>query len=430
MSKPLISIRARETKGLVMLAAAIIAALGLSWCGVRWQLGSMLAELTSATDPKVKSISSAAKNLSPADPLAAWLEASSNRDLSDPETMEPAMRSFQDVVRLSPNDYRWWIELGRIEEQSERLDVAELAFRRATALAPAYAFPRWQFGNFLLRRGRADEAFEELRHSTVNNQSYREQVFSLAWDYFDHDPAKVEMLVSDSPDVRVSLAFFYAARGQAADSLRIWNTLSDQQKAENPEIAKIIAQSLTEKKFFRQGLEFSRQVGIDPDAQFGSVTNGGFEKALGSPQDNYFGWNVERGDRQLDIATDSSVKHQGNRSLRMNFRTYVTPQLGNPWQNVAVEPGNAYTLHFWARTENLKSAGMPQVEVLDTADYRLLAASPVVSTGTNDWQEFSIGFSVPETSDGVVVRVGRAYCGDACPVVGLLWLDDFVLSKK
>ena len=430
MSKPLITISARDTKGLITLAAVVVVALGLSWCGVRWQLGSMMAELTAVNDPNVKSIASTAQDLSPADPLALWLNASSNRDLFRSETIEPSIRGFEEVVRRSPNDYRWWIELGRIREQADRPESAELAFRQATALAPAYAFARWQFGNFLLRQGRPDEAFEELRRSTENNQTYREQVFSLAWDYFDHDPQKVEMLVSDSPDVRVSLAFFYAARARAVDSLRIWNTLSDEQKAENPQIAKIIAQSLTEKKFFRQGLEFSRQVGIDPEAQIGSVTNGGFEKALGPPEDNYYGWNVERGDRQLDIATDASVKHQGNRSLRMNFRTYVNAQLANPWQNVAVEPGNNYTLHFWARTENLRSAGMPQIEVLESTDYRLLAASPAISTGSDDWQEFSVGFHVPEDSDGVVVRVGRAFCGEACPIVGSLWLDDFALVKK
>ena len=430
MSDPLINISTRDIKGRVILAAAVIVALGLAWFGIRWQLGSMLAELTSTSDPKARSVASAARNLSPADPLAAWLGASSNRDLFAAEAIDPSIRRFEDVVRLSPNDYRWWIELGRIDEQAERFESAEVAFRQATLLAPSYAFPRWQLGNFLLRQGRSDEAFDELRRSTEKNQTYREQVFSLAWDYFDHDPAKVEMLAADSPDVRVNLALFYAARSQAADSLRMWNTLTDEQKAENPQIAKIIAQALTEKKFFRQGLEFSRQVGIDPEAQAEAVTNGGFEKPLGSAEASHYGWNVERSERQLDVSTDSSVKHQGNRSLRMNFRTYVKAQLGNPWQNIAVEPGRNYSLHFWARTENLRSAGMPLLEVVDVNDYRLITASPALSTGTNDWQEFSMDFRAPENSDGVIIRVGRAYCGDACPIVGLLWLDDFVLTKK
>jgi hypothetical protein len=206
--------------------------------------------------------------------------------------------------------------------------------------------------------------------------------------------------------------------------------LTDEQKAENPQTARTIAQAFTEKKFFRQGIEFSRQVGIDPDAQAGAVTNGGFEKPLGIPEDNYYGWNVERADRQLDIASDSSVKHQGNRSLKINFRTFLNPELADPWQIIASEPNVSYTLRFWARTENLRSAGTPAVQIVDPTDYRLLAVSPAVAAGTNDWQEFTVNFRSPGDAVGFIIRLARVYCGDSCPIVGLVWLDDFSLTRN
>jgi hypothetical protein len=429
MSEPLTTLSIGGLKGKIAAGLVIALVLVFAWFSIRWQLGTMLSELTPPNDLSARSKALAARSLAPGDPLSAWLFAESERDLWDPDRVGPSLRAFEDVVRLSPNDYRWWIELGRIDEQASRPEQAEAAFRRAIALAPYYAYPAWQFGNFLLRQGRSDEAFAELRKTTENNQTYREQVFSLAWDYFDHDPARVEALAVDMPDVRANLALFYAAHGQAADSLRLWNTLTDDQKAENPQIAKTIAQALTEKKFFQQGLEFSRQVGLDPDAQAEAITNGGFERPLGSPEDNFYGWNVERGDNKLDIASDSSVKHGGNRSLKLNFRTYVKPELSNPWQIVAAKPGGSYELHFWARTENLRSAGMPTVEVLDPIDNRLIAASTAIETGTNDWQEFKVVFKAPEAVDGFVVRIARSYC-EGCPLVGLLWLDDFSLVKK
>jgi len=429
MSETLITFNARDLKGGILVGLVIVVTLTFAWFGIRWQLGSMLAELTSANDPSAKAISKAALNLSPSDPLAAWLYANSSRDLFTAETMGPSIDRFEDVIRLSPKDYRWWIELGRTNEQADRPERAELAFREAARLAPSYAYPSWQLGNFLLRQGRSDEAFAELRKTTENNLTYREQVFSLAWDYFNHDPARVEALAADAPDVRASLAYFYAVRGQAADSLRVWNTLTDLQKAENPQIPKTIAQAFTEKRFYRQGLEFSRQVGIDIDAQPEAVTNGGFEKSLGSPDDNYYGWNIERGENKIDIASDSAVKHQGNRSLKINFRTYVKPDLSNPWQIVVSEPGTAYTLHFWVRTENLRSAGMPQIEVLDPVDTRLIAASQAMASGTNDWQEMTVDFKSPEDADGFIIRLSRSYC-EGCPLVGLIWLDDFSLTKK
>ena len=430
MSQQSTDLKISDTKGRIFAALVIVVVLVFAWFSIRWQLGTMLSELTPPSDPSAGSIARAAHGLAPSDPLSAWLVANTDLDLFSPGGIDRSIKEFEDVVRRAPNDYRWWIELGRVYEQAGQPGKAEPAFREAVRLAPSYAYPHWQLGNFLLRQNRADEAFGELRKTTENNLTYREQVFSLAWDYFDHDPARVEALAADTPDVRASLALFYAARSQAADSLRVWNTLTEEQKADSPQIAKTIAQALTEKKYFRQGLAFSRQVGIDPDAEVGAVTNGGFEKPLGSPEDNYYGWNVERGDNKLDITADSSVKHAGNRSLKINFRTYVKSQLSNPWQIVATEPGGSYSLHFWVRTENLRSAGMPTLEVLDAVDNRLLAASQAVETGTNDWQERSVEFKVPEGTEGIVVRVARSFCGDACPIVGLMWLDDFVLVKK
>ena len=430
MAEPLAVINSRSTTGRIILAGALVIALVFVWFGVRWQLGTMLAELTPTSDPNAKNLAAAAQRLSPGDPLAAWLVATSTKDFFSPDRIESSVQAFENVVRLSPNDYRWWIELGRSAEQAEMNDQAEAAFRRSIELAPRYAYPRWQTGNFLLRSGRVDEAFAEFRHAAENNYTYRDQVFSLAWDYFDHDPARVEALAADTPESRVSLAYFYAVRGQAADSLRIWNTLDDVQKSANSSVAKTIAQAFTEKKHFRQGLEFSRQVGIDPDVQMETITNGGFEKSLGSPDDNHYGWNVERGENKLDISSDSSVKHGGNRSLKINFRTFVKPQLANPWQIVAVQPGDRYLLRFWVRTENLRSAGMPLFEVVETNEYRLLSASPAVATGTNDWQEMSVEFQVPDNTDGVVIRLARSYCGDACPLVGILWIDDLSLEKR
>ncbi|HCA58316.1 MAG TPA: hypothetical protein DEP46_10060, partial [Blastocatellia bacterium] len=75
------------------------------------------------------------------------------------------------------------------------------------------------------------EAFAELNKAAQKSSVYREQVFSLAWDYFGKDAAAVEKVAGDAPDVRASLALFFAARGASADALRNWNLLTQEQKA-------------------------------------------------------------------------------------------------------------------------------------------------------------------------------------------------------
>ncbi len=354
MSEPIHIVYTRRALHRGFLVGIALVALIFAWFVVRWQIASMLAELTSPTNPDAKSVAAYATSIAPRDPNAWWLAASTEKDLFTPEKIETSVHMFERVVRLSPNDYRWWTELGRSYEQAERPDQAEFAFRRAVALAPAYAYPHWQLANFLLRQGRDDEASAELRRTTENNVTYRNQVFSLAWDYFGKDPAKIESLASDSPDVRASLAQFYANRKYAADSLRVWNTLSEDEKAARPGVSKSIAQALYELLLFRQAVEFARQSGVDKEAQAETITNAGFEDTMPNADSTLFGWKIDRADAKAESSPDSSVRHSGARSLRTIFRNYLKPAYYGIWQNVAVEPSGSYNLRFWVRTENLK----------------------------------------------------------------------------
>ncbi len=413
----------------IVIVAAVIVALLFGWVGVRRQMGNLFAEMTSVSDPTAPEMAELAHSMAPSDPLGMWLKASLEKSVFTPERTEAAVLMFEDTVRLAPKDYRWWIELGRAYEQADQIDKAEAALRYAVNMAPTYNYPRWQIGNFYLRQRKPDEAFVELKAATINNFAYREQVYSLAWDYFDKDPAMVEKLVVDQPDAYASLALFYAVRGRAPDALRVWNKISDKDKSDYPQFVKLMSQGLYEKRFFRQALDFAKDTGLDVDSLPMTVTNGGFESVLGSPEETYFGWKVVRGDGKLDISTDSSVKHSGSKSLRLSFRGYAKPELANIFQTVVVEPGKTYQLKFWLRTENLKSAGVPQIDVVNANDDKLIASSRPFPLGTNDWQEITIDLTATDNCEGISIRTTRAFCGDNCPILGLVWYDDFSLSN-
>lgn len=418
-----------DTRHRFFLGAIAIIALVIGSVAVRRQLGDMLAELTTNGDPASVEIADLAYGMAPGDPLAMWLKATLEKQIFTPEKTDSSVRMFEDTVRLSPRDYRWWIELGRAYEQAERPEQAERAFKRAIELAPTYTFPRWQLGNFYLRQGRSDEAFVELKRVTENNETYRDQVFSLAWEYFDKDPAKIEQVVADTPEVHAALATFYAQRGRAADSLRNWNLLSDEQKDKYPLIAKAIMQGLLDRRFFPQALEFARQLDIDPDARPETVTNGSFERPLGSADNTKFGWRVSRTDAKIDVAVDAAVHHDGAKSARVTFKRYVKPDLYTLGQNIVVDPGHSYKLSFWVRTENLHSAGMPQVQIVNGNDDQLITNSPAFVSGTNDWRQIVVDFSVPQNCTGIVIFTGRGFCGQDCPLTGTMWYDEFELKR-
>lgn len=429
MSRPLNIINARTVSGRLMIAGGTIAALVFGFFAIKWQIGNAIAELTTPSQPNAGEIASVAHSLAPADPMPLWLLAAKAKEDFSAEGAQRAVELLKDVVRRSPEDFRWWIQLGRAYEQSEQFDNAETAFKQSINVAPEYTFPRWQYGNFLIRQGRSEDAFVQLKEATRKSPVYREQVFSLAWDYFDKDPNRVEQLAADTPDVRANLALFYAVRSSSEDSLRMWNSLSEEKKAEHIKTAKVIAQGLYDKGLYRQSLEFAKQTGIDPEAEQESISNGGFESGWGRPEDTLFGWHVGRTEGRVDIASDTAVKFQGDRSIKINFRQYDKLEYANVWQIVTVQPGARYRLSFMLRTENLRSGGTPIVQVWNIPDGMLIAATEPFPSGTADWRQFSVEFTAPEGVQGVGIRTARAICGEQCPIVGVLWYDEFKIER-
>lgn len=412
---------ARRAPARIALVVAVLVALAFGWFSIRWQLGNMLAEYTMPTDAGAKNLARSALDFAPRDPLANWLFVSA-------ENNPPSKNTLETVVKLAPYDYRWWIEFGREREQASAPDAAEKAFQKAVALAPEYTFPRWQLGNFYLRQNRADDAFRELTRAAQSNSLYREQVFSIAWEYFEQDTAKLEQIAGRAPEMRADLAKYYAAKNRAEDSLRVWNLLSDEEKRANTEAARVIARALYDKQMFKTAIEFVRQLEIEPEAKDESVQNGGFERPIGNYKDVYFDWRIMPAER-LEIKIDPTQKREGARSLRLSFNGYAQPAIFNVLQNVTIEPRARYRLSFWTKTENLKTGGAPVLEIYNNADGKTIASSAPIPVGTNDWQQLKVEFAAPENVEAVGLRTARVYCGENCPIVGAFWYDDFRLEK-
>lgn len=428
MSYDLIQIRSNSIVAKSMIVVPVVVAIVFAFSAIRMQIGNMLADLSSVNQPESEEMAEAAVNFSPHDPIASWFKATVEKSVFSPTRLENSKLLFEQTVRLAPYDYRWWLELARAYEQVESPN-AEAAFLQAKVLAPSSVYVQWQIGNFYLRQGRTDDAFAAFRSATMNNFVYREQVFSLAWDYFEKDPARLETVIADDPSVYAFLAKFYAARGYAADSVRIWNKLSDSQRNEYPELRKVMAQGLFERRFFPQALSFAVEAGIDPTAKPEAFTNGGFENELVPFESTYFDWRLAKTDGKFDISSDRSVKRSGSRSIRLNFRGFAKAELYNLFQTIAVEPSTNYKVSFWVRTEGLRSGGNPLVEAVCANDDKLITTSKPFPAGTNDWSQMVIDVAVPQGCNGLTVRTSRSFCGENCPIVGIAWYDDFELTK-
>lgn len=430
MSEHISSLPVGSVRSRVVGSAAVLVAIGFAWFSISWQIGDLFAGVTPANSPDAREIAATAIRLAPSSPRGYWLSGAILKTAFDDQTLASAVEQYEEAARSAPNNYRSWTELGRVNEQSGKYEQAEMAFRRATEIAPEYTIPRWQLGNFYLRRGRIADAVAQLNLAAKYNSPYRVQVFSTAWSVLGQDPREVEQFLTDTADSKATLAYFYGLKDRPDDAIRVWNMILPDEKPRFKWQIEALARDLMAHRSYRGALEFARQAGIDPDARPEVVTNGDFELPIKSSQGGIrFDWTIKRIDGKVDVAADPSTMHGGRRSLKLTLRGYNESQFNLLQQAIAVIPGGRYRLSFWIRTENLRGGSLPLIEVRNAKLDTIIAASPPFNSGTADWREMNIEFGVPADGDGVYLISGREPCPEECPMTGIIWLDDFTIMR-
>lgn len=421
-----ISLRGLLRRALTLLPLILV--LVGAWYSVRWFIGNTIADNLNPDDKGLENARLAA-GLAPDDPLAHWTLAALEQSKLSLDQPNLSLAEYEQAVRLAPQDYRFWLALGRVLEQSGESKKAEQAMRRAVALAPAYSYPRWYLGNLLLRSGQGAEAFAELRRASDADPQLRPQVFSLIWEVYGKNPAELSKAVGSTTEVRAQFASYLIERKQIDEGLNIWRGLNVAEKQTNRAVGESLIKTLAAAGRFPQALEMWNDLAASDAGRgkVGQILEGGFELSTAS---GVFGWQVKSG-QQSQGSIDPAVGHNGNRSLRLLFKARANVDL-TASQLVVVEPGTQYDLAAFVKTNKLESAGLPIIEILDAADGSVLASSQPAPGGTSDWQSTSIALKTGAKTEAIIVRINRAACGDnsVCPIFGTAWYDDFELRRR
>jgi tetratricopeptide (TPR) repeat protein len=416
----------------VLLVVPVALALLFSWYATRWYTGNFVAEFAPRMDEGELDAALAAVHLAPDDPWTHWIVASLKKRSLLPGEMEDAVRQYEEAVRLSPNDYRFWVDLGRAREQLGDRAGGEKALRRAVELAPAYAYPRWYLGNLLLRAGRGEEGFAELRRAAEADVKMRPQLFNVAWTLYGQNIDEIKKVVGDSAAARAEFAIYLVGRQRLDDALGLWASLKPPEKREQRAAGDALMTSLIEQKRYKTALTLLNDLSSGSNSiAIAQFVNGSFENDIDTVGSGVFNWQIKPVS-QAQIAIDGSTGHSGARSLRILFRAPSTLSFDNVAQLVVVEPSTQYHFECYARAADLKSAGTPFIEIIDGMDgTTVLGASRQLAPGTYDWQPVTIDFKTPPKTEAVRVHIGRATCGaDAvCPIFGMVWYDDFNLKN-
>lgn len=415
-----------------LMTLTVLLALFASWFVVRWYIGNTIAEYFHPEEHRLETAQMAV-NLAPNDPLSHWRLGNLVLRELPPDQISVVVTEYEKAVSLSPNDYRMWMEFGGALEQAGEFDKAEKALRQAVKLAPSYAYPRWYLGNLLLRTDRYAEGFAELRRASEENSQFQAQLFTLAWQLNKNDFESLRATVGASPGMRAAFSQYLIERGRYDDGLKLWNSLTENEKKESRFAGDPIITSLMSARRYHKAMEIWNEVAPGPSyrAELGEILDGGFENNLAHGPGAVFGWQVQS-NSQVQIGIDAGQGHSGSRSLRVYFQVRSHIDTINVSQLVPVKPNSEYEFECYLKTEKLESAETPVVLVVNAGDDKFLAGSPGAPTGTADWQRISFSFRTGGQTEAVKVTMVRNSCANSpvCPIFGTVWYDDFNLKPR
>ncbi|HLM25193.1 MAG TPA: tetratricopeptide repeat protein [Pyrinomonadaceae bacterium] len=433
MAQELIQINVRNPLVRVLLILLLLVAAAWSYFVVRWYLGNTFAEYFN-TETNSLEAAQRAVSMGPNDPSTHWRMGQVLQKVFSLEQQTQTIAEYERAVSLSPNDYRYWTSLGTAYEQIGETAKAEHALKRAVELAPAYAYPRWYLGNLLVRNGRYDEAFAELRLASKAEPEFQPQVFNLAWQIHGDDAQAVKKAIGENSATRAQFAVYLIGMKQIDEGLKFWNEMSIDDRKANFASGESIIASLKNEHRYRDALKvWNDIVNERMRAEVGSVFDSSFEEAGSYELDTPFGWQV-RSAPQVSIEIDADRSQTGGRSLHWIFqvRTNVGPV--QIMQLVPVQPQTEYEFEGYVSTDKLESGSTPQIDIVDPVDEKTIVSSPAAPRATNNWNRINLTFKTGEKAEAVILRVVRNSCVSEqtpiCPIFGSVWYDNFTIKRR
>jgi hypothetical protein len=416
-------VRILNPKRVLIAIAASAALCWVSWYCLRIGYARTLARVAAITENAALADHAASVSLADVEAQATLAEL-----LVQTGNHPDAMAALDRAVRLRPRDYYLWLELGLERDQMGDQEAALRAFRQATALAPSYANTRWQLGNLLLRMGRLDEAFDELRRAESSNPGLAPNVADLAWGVYHPNLPAVAAAFKPRTDLQhMTLAIVFATHGENTAAVEQFFLAGGEARKE----AQTLLRLLLRAKAFTEAYQVWAKLHGVADKGLGMIYDGGFEEPL-LLGDAGFAWQITPGLTNVMLSVDEVNREHGSKSLRIEFRGNSNPSTALLTQIVLVNPQSRYRLTFAARSQQFVSAAPPIVTISDASDKTstILAQSPPVNFDSQEWRGLEMSFTAGPQTRAIILAIRRQTCSDSpCPAFGTVWWDSFSLTS-
>lgn len=434
MPQELIQVNVRKPIVRIVLILLLLVAAVWSYFAVRWYVGNTLAEYFNPAQNNLQ-LAEMAVSLAPKDPLTHWRIGQVSQKVLPLDQQAKTIAAYEKAVSLSPNDYRFWMALGTAHEQAGDSVHGEQALRRAVALAPSYAYPRWYLGNLLLRSGRYEEAFKELRLAAEADEELQPQQFNFLWAIYGDDLEALKSAIGESSQTRARFALYLVNQQRHHDGLRVWDTLSADEKKSNRETADSMVKTLVNARRYHDAMKVWNDIAPNERyrAELNKIFDGSFEEAINYGPELVFGWQVKNAP-QFQVRIDPTRGNGGARSLRLAFQVRTNLDGIDVSQVIPVTPNSEYDFEYYFMTEKLETGSAPMVQIFDATDGALLASSPQAPSGSNAWSRLGMSFKTAGQTEAVTLKIVRVKCSEddtpICPIFGSIWYDDFSFKRR
>ncbi|MEO8573737.1 MAG: tetratricopeptide repeat protein [Pyrinomonadaceae bacterium] len=407
---------------------AILAAVGglcifASWSFTKWGMASSAAVRAEDAD-----VAEFVTGLAPDDPQTHYSAAVLLEKSFEQGDIQKSLNELEIATGLAPENYLYWLDLGRARERSGDTEGAERALRRALDLAPNYARVQWALGNALLRQGRVDEAFAEIQKAVTGDPvAFANPAAVTAWQFFDRDITMIRRFGGGSIQLDAALTALLVREKLLDDAVELWKGIPPAERRTTlRETGTMLVGALLGEKRFRSAIDVSAGLDENGESISEQVTNGGFEMAVKPTGSGPFEWTIAPG-LQPQIVLTTGQKHGGSNSLLIVFNSNDGKEFRAISQLVAVQPNTPYELEIFYQAD-VKTNASFKWEVVDAVDGKRIAVSDAIANKAN-WSPLLLKFTSSPAADGIILRLIRDNCGQICPVTGSIGFDDISLRK-
>jgi tetratricopeptide (TPR) repeat protein len=348
----------------------------------------------------------------------------------DDQDLAGALKNYQMAVKLSPRTARYWVDLAVVQETLGDVQQAREDFAQALAAYSTSAEIRWAYANFLLRQGEMPAALKAMRESIAGDPSLLPLAITRAWHATgDADELATNVLPADPQSYLQALDFFAQEKNVDA-GLKIWNDLAARpQKFSIEKLFPFFEEMIRENRAAdaqRMWNEALDVCGLPHDKiREQLVFNGGFENDI---LNGGLDWRLSQV-LGMNVEYDTSIRHGGSRSLRMDFDGGSNLDLIEPAQFVPVEAGQQYTFHAYLRTDSITTESALHFEIFDPSHRGEVAAATDGLDGTHLWTGVDAEIRTGPQTKFLEVLLRRTPSRQfENKLSGTVWIDDVSLT--